>query len=79
MTERLISATAGRGAGPMQTPLSPAEFCQACSELVAHHAGDEAHRRLDWLVTDLLSSLGYGDGMAIFLKGVAPYHSGEAA
>jgi hypothetical protein len=31
--------------------------------------------KLDWLVTELLSSLGYGEGMAIFLAHAMPYHS----
>jgi len=59
--------------------LSPSEFAADCRALVTQHEGDAAHRMLDRLVTDLLSSLGYGEGMAIFIAAVAPYHAGEAA
>lgn len=57
---------------------SPDEFAAACRELVTQHEGDEAHRKLDALVTELLTSLGFGEGMAIFLDAVASKH-GPAA
>lgn len=56
---------------------SPSEFASACRAIVRQREGHEAHRLLDRLVTDLLSSLGYSEGMEIFLAKVTPFHSGE--
>lgn len=78
MTAPSTSEIRGPVAGPMQMPLSPEEFSLACRALVERHNGDEAHLRLDWLVTDLLSSLGYGEGMAVFLAHVRQYHEASA-
>lgn len=57
---------------------SPEQFAIACRQIVQRFEGDAAHRALDLLVTDLLNSLGYSEGMTIFLTHVAPYHD-EAA
>lgn len=59
--------------------ITPDQFASACKEIVARLSGDAAHRALDSLVTHLLSSLGYGEGMAIFLAAVAAYHQPESA
>lgn len=68
----------GAGGEPISTgssaALSPSEFATACSEIVRQHDGHAAHKALDELVTKLLSSLGYGDGMVIFIASVAPFH-----
>lgn len=76
-------STDGQGDAPTSTALSaaisPSEFAAACRDLVTQHDGDDAHRLLDLLVTDLLSSLGYGEGMAIFLAAVGSKHGGPAA
>jgi len=70
--------TAGQEGEPILTgssaALSPEQFAAACREIVTRHEGHEAHRMLDRLVTNLLSSLGYSEGMAIFLAAVSPYH-----
>lgn len=79
MMARSTLETAGQGDEPMPTALRPDEFAAACRAIVEQDEGHEAHRRLDQLVTLLLSSLGYSEGMAIFLAAVAPYHTGEAA
>jgi len=79
MTHHSTSGTAGQDAGPISIGLSkaisPAEFVSACAEIVTQQDGHAAHRELDQLVTDLLTSLGYGDGMAVFLAHVAPLHA----
>lgn len=54
--------------------ISPTEFAAACREIVQQHDGHAAHRMLDRLVTSLLTSLGYGDGMAIFIAAVGEFH-----
>ncbi len=76
MTTTTASTSEIRGADgkPMPTPLSPEEFAQECRGLVEQCAGPLAHRRLDALVTTLLTSLGYGEGMEIFIAAVKPYH-----
>lgn len=80
MTAILIepAATPGEGAGPMpivSKPIpTPEQFASACREIVRLHKGDIAHRVLDQVVTALLISLGYGEGMAIFVEGVQSYH-----
>lgn len=58
--------------------MSADAFAAECSRIVAERQGDAAHRALDALVTGLLTSLGYGEGMAIFKAGVAAAHSAEA-
>lgn len=57
--------------------LKPDAFAEACQWIVDNHEGHEAHRMLDRLVTALLTSLGYGDGMDVFLAHVREFH-GEA-
>lgn len=54
--------------------MTPAAFAKACRDIVDRHDGHTAHRQLDSLVTDLLTELGYGEGMAIFIREVRPYH-----
>lgn len=82
MTAQSTLVTSGQDAALISTTLSavlsPKQFERACQMLVAQHSGHAAHRALDRLVTDLLSSLGYGDGMAVFLAHVSPYHAGGA-
>lgn len=78
MTVPCSPTTHGADGGPISTTsrpaLSPAEFENACRGIVTQHGGHEAHRLLDQLVTDLLSSLGYGEGMAVFIAHVGPFH-----
>ena len=54
--------------------ISPTAFAARCSAIVSQHSGHQAHRLLDLLVTETLSSLGYSEGMAIFLAHVRDYH-----
>lgn len=77
MTRLWISATDGQGVVPMPTSLSADGFAETCRWIVDNHDGDEAHRMLDRLVTALLTSLGFGDGMDVFLNHVRNYHGGE--
>jgi hypothetical protein len=81
MTQHSILATDGLDGGPTLTAsnavMDPAAFAAACAYIVQTEEGHEAHRQLDQIVTSLLSSLGYGDGMAVFLAAVQPYHVKE--
>jgi len=79
MTQRSTSGTSGQAVGPMQTALSADQFQEACKVLVAEHEGHELHLMFDWLVSDLLTSWGYGEGVSVFLTHAMPYHSGAAA
>lgn len=79
MTTPSTLESAGVGAPHISTGLSaaisPDQFKAACEEIVRKQSGDAAHRALDRLVTELLTSLGYGEGMAVFMAAVSPYHS----
>lgn len=81
MTQLSTLATDGQGGEPMPTALrgvmTPEAFALACGYIVQTEEGHEAHRQLDQLVTSLLFSLGYGEGMAVFLAAVQPYHVKE--
>lgn len=74
-----LTQTVGEADEPTQTALSPIPtpeaFAQACRSIVAMHEGDIAHRVLDQVVTSLLTGLGYGEGMAIFLEAVRDRHA----
>ena len=74
MTPNSILATDGQGEELMQTPLNAEQFAAECKQIVAKNTGDTAHRLLDHLVTNLLSNLGYSEGMAIFMNNVTAYH-----
>lgn len=74
MTQDLTLGIDGQVAALMRNALSPAVFAEACQWIVANHEGDDAHRKLDMMVTSLLTSLGYGEGMEIFLASVERHH-----
>lgn len=57
--------------------MSPDEFAERCRAIVATMAGDPAHRALDALVTEVLTSKGYGEGMRIFVEGVRCAHRSD--
>lgn len=82
MTQHSTSEIAGQDGGPISTglskALSPEQFATACQQIVQTQSGDAAHRALDQLVTNLLSSLGYGEGMAVFINAVKPCHDAPA-
>ena len=75
MTRASTSEIDGLVAAPMRNALSPALFADACDFLVSQHSGDDLHRKLDALVTSLLTTLGYGEGMAIFIAHVSRCHA----
>lgn len=79
MTQHSTLETSGQAGEPTPTALravmTPEAFAAACGYIVQTEEGHEAHRQLDQLVTSLLCSLGYGDGMAVFLAHVGPYHT----
>ena len=73
------AATAGAADAPTPNGLNvtptPEAFTAAVRTVLAMHSGDTAHKVLDRLVTTLLTSLGYGEGMAIFLEAVRDRHA----
>lgn len=54
--------------------IGPEKFAEICRGIVTQHEGHTAHQILDQEVTRLLCNLGYGEGMAIFINHVGPYH-----
>lgn len=64
----------GRDAEPMPTVLSTQDFAERCREIVATMSGHVAHRELDLLTNQVLSSLGYSEGIAIFEAAVREWH-----
>lgn len=82
MTRHSTSAIDGAGEPIISTGssevISPEQFATACAQIVQQQSGHEAHKALDQLVTGLLSSLGYGEGMAVFLAAVGPCHEPRA-
>lgn len=55
--------------------MQPDAFADACRWIVANYEGGDAHRKLDALVTSLLTTLGYGEGMEIFMAQVRDAHN----
>lgn len=82
MIPHSTSAIGGAGEPTISTGssevISPEQFATACAQIVQQQSGHEAHKALDQLVTGLLSSLGYGEGMAVFLAEVGPCHEPRA-
>ncbi len=82
MTQHSTLATDGQEGGPTLTVwrpvMDPAAFAAACAYIVQTEPREEAHRQLDQLVTTLLYSLGYFEGMDIFLRAVGSIHSAKA-
>ncbi len=74
MTQHSTSEIAGQDGAPTLTPLSAGEFAAVCREIVATSSGHDAHRRLDRVTTELLVSLGYGEGVSIFSEAVHQWH-----
>lgn len=68
-------ATNGAAGEPMPTVWSPAAFAERCRAITATMHGHAAHQALDLLTNAVLSSLGYGEGIAIFELAVARWHS----
>lgn len=82
MTQHSTLAIDGAGEPTISTGssavISPEQFATACAQIVQQQSGHEAHKALDQLVTGLLSSLGYSEGMAVFLAAVGPCHEPRA-
>lgn len=74
MTAAYSLRTDGGADEPMPTCLKPGLFAVACRGIVENFEGHDAHQVLDWLVTGLLCSLGYGEGMEIFIQAVKGVH-----
>lgn len=52
----------------------PKRFADDCRQIVQQHSGHKAHRQLDLLTNEILTSLGYGEGIAIFEAAVCDWH-----
>lgn len=85
MTQHSTSEIAGQAGAPTSIGLSgvisPEQFATDCRAIAMQPDREAAHHMLDQLVTELLNSLGYSEGMAVFLAHVGPIHrrSGAAA
>jgi len=74
MTQPLTLATDGQDGEPTLMPWSAEAFADACRFIIQNHEGHEAHRHLDRITTELLLSLGYGEGIGIFCRAVQDWH-----
>lgn len=59
--------------------ISPDEFAERCRAIVAESSGHDAHRKLDELTNEVMSDLGYAEGIEIFKTGVAATHTGDGS
>ncbi|ODU22796.1 MAG: hypothetical protein ABS87_01100 [Sphingomonas sp. SCN 67-18] len=57
--------------------MTPDRFSAECRRIITDHQGHEAHRMLDLLTNEVLSSLGYGEGIAIFEAAVREWHRSD--
>lgn len=57
--------------------IGPEKFAEICRDIVKQHEGHEAHRLMDSLTTQLLVSLGYGEGAMLFAKAVYDWHHSQ--
>lgn len=75
--------TRGEADAPMPTAwseaISPAQFAAGCSWIMANKTGEAAHMAFDLLSNLALSSLGYSEGVALFLDGVKDWHEQRLA
>lgn len=69
-----LPATNGAGVEPMPTAWNAESFVTECRRIVTEMQGHEAHRALDLLTNEVLCSLGFSDGIAIFEATVASWH-----
>lgn len=74
MTVLSTSATNGPADALTRNALKPDAFAEACRWIVESHDGPDAHRKLDAVVTSLLTTLGFGEGMEIFMTNVREHH-----
>ncbi len=77
MTARSTAMLATVGEDGATTPIAwnAETFAAKCREIVASQCGHRAHRALDLLTNDVLRSLGFGEGIAVFEAAVARWHS----
>lgn len=59
--------------------INPKEFAQRCRAIVAESNGHGAHRKLDELTNEVMSNLGYAEGVEIFKAAVAATHAGDGS
>ena len=75
MTRPSTLAIPGVEGALMRNALKPDAFADACRWIVETYSDEEAHRKLDILVTSLLTCLGFGEGMEIFIGYVSRHHA----
>lgn len=68
-------ATRGMAADCTPTAWKPDAFAAECARIVETMRGHEAHRALDLLTNQVLNSLGFGEGIAVFERAVAHWHA----
>ncbi len=76
MTTRSTQCLANRGADdpPMLTAWSAESFAAECKKLTVELTGDALHKAMDQLCCDVLASLGFGEGVTLFLAAVNGQH-----
>lgn len=85
MTAPLTPPVANPGAedAPMPTswkaPIAAEQFAAGCSWIMANKQGEAAHMAFDLWSNLTLSSLGYFEGVAMFLDGVKCWHKQRLA
>lgn len=59
--------------------MTPEQFRDAAQAIVQDFDGHAAHREMDRLTSELLDSLGYGEGAALFAQAVFDWHHPQLA
>ena len=59
--------------------ISPAQFASGCAWIMTNKHGEAAHMAFDLWSNLALSSLGYSEGVAMFLDGVNGWHEQRLA
>lgn len=53
---------------PLKAPITPEEFTRRMQAIADDYDIESGHREADGFLADVLDSLGYGDGIAIYRK-----------
>ena len=70
----LIGVAARRMLIVLSGAISPDKFANDCMKIVQEQRGHQAHRSLDLLTNQVLTSFGYGKGIEIFEAAVRDWH-----
>jgi len=77
MFSAMIGAVARRMLIGWSGAISPDQFAQGCKQIVQKHEGHRAHREIDLLTNQVLCSLGYGEGLRVFLTSSSIIHGDD--